>query len=429
MATGRRYDFLEPMGLRHGARVDERTGFLHAPIRPTRTGIMVYRLADGSISRELKHPEDVFDAASLATLERVVITRGHPRDSKGRPVDVTTKNVDRLKVGHGGDKIGRERVRDEEHPLIHATITDAAVVKAITDEGLDQVSMGYTVEVVDEPGVWNGQPYDRRHKNIRYDHLAVALPMGGRGGSTVNVLLDEADGLHEQDDDPSPPTTTTTRKDDSTMATLRYRIDDIELELEPATLSILRPLIEKRDAAIRTAATDAKTAADRITALEAERDQLKADGAKEKKRADDAEAAKGKTGAVKPVLVELARIRKIVPTIDEKQLDAMLSADDPIAALRKHAVLTVCADEADALKDKPAAYFDARLDHLLKDAKKTDDTAPIAGDLLRARPVSHASDEPSKQLDDILNLDGDPLSYVADDKSIAGAPARPNARA
>lgn len=428
MGTVRRYDLLQPIGLKSGARIDERTGFLHAKVRPTRTGILVYRLADGSISRELKHPEDVFDAASLATLERVVITRGHPRDSKGRPVDVTSSNVKVLQVGHGGSKIGRERVGDEEHPVVDATITDAAVVKDITEGKLDQVSMGYSVEVVDESGVWNGQAYDRRHKNIRYDHLAAALPMGGRGGSTVNVVLDSADG-ELVDDDADPPTTTQRKNEDDTMATIRFRIDDVEIELDPTALTVLRPALERRDAAIRKAEADAKAQADRITALEAERDQLKADGAKEKKRADDAEGAKGKGGAVKPVLVELARIRKLVPTIDEKQLDAMLGADDPIAALRKHAVLTVCADEADALKDKPAAYFDARLDHLLKDAKKTDDTAPIAGDLLRARPVPHASDEPSKKLDDILNLDGDPLAYVDDDKGLTGAPARPSARA
>lgn len=423
MTTARRYDLLGPMGLRHGARVDTRTGFLHAPIRPTRTGVLLYRLADGSLSRELKHPEDVFDPASLATLERVVITRGHPRDAKGKPLDVTTKNVAALQKGHAGSKIERERLRDEEHPVIDATVTDDATVKAITEGGLDQVSMGYSVEIVDEAGIWNGQQYDRRHKNIRYDHLAVALPMGGRGGDTVNVLLDDADGgIEERAQQPAP--TTEERKDDSTMATIKVRIDEVELDIEPSAWTVLAPIIAKRDQAITTAKAETATATSRIATLEAERDTAKTETAKEKKRADDADAAKGKGGAVKPVLVEMARARKVA-ALDEATLDAVLAAPEPIPALHKACVLAACADEAAALKDKSAEYFAARFDGLVKLAAKVDSTEPVARELLGAGPKP-TGDDLTKQLDEALNFAGDPLAYV-DDAGISGRPERPRA--
>lgn len=415
--TVRRFDLLQPIGLRSGARVDERTGFLHARVRPTRTGILVYRLADGSISRELKHPEDVFDPASLATLERVVLTRGHPRDEKGRPIDVTTDTVDRLKVGHGGDNITRERVGDEDHPVITATVTDAATVKAITTDGLDQVSVGYTVEVVDESGVWNGQPYDRRHKNIRYDHLAVALAHGGRGGSTVNVVLDAADGELVDDEHPTNPE----RKDDTnTMGTIRITLDDVSFDIEPTTWSVLQPLLQKRDAAIASARAEATATAARIVQLEAERDAAKADAAREKKRGDEAESKRPVD--LKPVLKTLA-VGRTIAQLDEKVVDAILADADPIAATHKAVVLTVCADEAQAIKDKPAAYFEARFDHLVASQKRGDDTSPVARALLGASPTT-TTDDVQRKLDDVLNLDGDPLSYL-DASGIAGQPQRP----
>ncbi len=421
--SARRYDLLQPIGLRNGARVDERTGFLHAPVRPTRTGILLYRMADGSISRELKHPEDVFDPASLATLERVVATRGHPRDSKGRPIDVTTDTVGRLKVGHVGDKIERQRVRDEDHPVVAMTINDAATVKAIVEDGLDQVSMGYTVDVVDEPGVWNGQPYDRRHRNIRYDHIAVALPMGGRGGSTVNVVLDEADAELVLEGDPSP-SSPPQRKDDDTMANIRITLDSIGFDIEPTTWSVLQPLIAKRDAALEQLKADAAETAKTIAKLEGERDAAKADATKEKKRADDAEAKASSPVSVKPLLATLAAARKLVQ-LDEKAVDAILADKEPIARTHREVVLAVCKDEAESLKDKSAAYFEARFDALVAGVKRTDATAPVAGALFTAAPPP---DVDSKKLDEVLYLDGDPLAYL-DEAGITGQPKRTGANA
>lgn len=420
----RRYDLLQPLGLRNGARVDERTGFLHAPVRPTRTGILLYRMADGSISRELKHPEDVFDPASLATLERIVATRGHPRDAKGRPLDVTTETVARLKVGHAGDKIERQRVRDEDHPVVALTINDAATVKAIVEDGLDQVSMGYTVDVVDEPGVWNGQPYDRRHRNIRYDHIAVALPMGGRGGSTVNVVLDEADAELVLDGDPSPSPAPPQRKDDDTMANIRITLDSIGFDIDPATWGVLQPILAKRDAALEQLKADAAEHTKTVAKLEGERDAAKAEAAKEKKRADDAEAKASSPVSVKPLLVTLASARKLVQ-LDEKAVDAILADKEPIARVHREVVLAVCKDEADALKDKGAAYFEARFDALVASIKKTDGTAPVAGALFTAAPPA---DPTVAKLDEVLYLDSDPLSYL-DDAGITGQPKRTGANA
>lgn len=406
--TQRRYDLLESIGTDRGAKVDRRTGFLHAQVRPTRTGIMVYRHADGSVTRELKHPDDVFDPASLATLERIVITRGHPRDSNGKPLDLTTKTVKELQVGHGGSRIARERVGDEEHPIVDATVTDASVVADITrkDAPLDQVSLGYSVEVIDESGVWNGQPYDKRHKNIRYDHLAVALQHGGRGGSTVNFVLDEADGVLVHDDDPQPQQQQ--RKDDDTMGNIRITLDEVGLDIDPTAWSILSPLVAKRDAAIKSHASTIATLTDEKTKLEAARDQALKTAADEKKRADEAEAKAKAPREIKPILQTLQKGRRIVE-LDEKAVDAILGDADPIAATHRAVVLLACADEADALKGKSPAYFEARFDALASTSQRRDSTEPVAGALQQARPAPRVDE---KVLEDALYPDKDPLSYL-----------------
>ena len=59
-------------------RRDAETGFLFAPVQPTRAGVFVYQDSSGKTVRELRDDADVFDPASLATLENAVITNSHP---------------------------------------------------------------------------------------------------------------------------------------------------------------------------------------------------------------------------------------------------------------------------------------------------------------------------------------------------------------
>jgi hypothetical protein len=62
-------------------------------------------------------------------------------------------------------------------------------IDAIESGEKKQLSPSYHYEVDDQPGVWNGQKYDLRMKNIRANHLA--LVQEGRQGPSV-VVADEA---------------------------------------------------------------------------------------------------------------------------------------------------------------------------------------------------------------------------------------------
>ncbi|MCP4051067.1 MAG: DUF2213 domain-containing protein [bacterium] len=53
-------------------------GFLRLPAKVTRTGIFIYRKADGSLVKELRPSDEVFNADSLTSLLGKPLTNNHP---------------------------------------------------------------------------------------------------------------------------------------------------------------------------------------------------------------------------------------------------------------------------------------------------------------------------------------------------------------
>lgn len=423
----RRFDLVGPLGQR--ARLDSETGFLHASVRPTRTGVFVYRMPDGTISRELKHPEDVFDAASLESLKRLVLTRGHPRDAKGLPIDVTTENVKRLQVGQAGDDIRRVSFAGHDLPEVDATITDKATVESVTTKGRDQVSLGYRTEVVEESGEFNGEPYDRRHTNIRYNHLAVDID-AGRGGWTVAFQLDEADAVL---DVPHNPTRQT-----RTDAMEKIIIDGTEVELEPGKIVIIKAALERRDAKIDALATAVKTKTDANEATQAKLDQATAEVTKLKSDADKSKTDAGAVdvGAQTRDLIDVVGRAALVGKLDEKATAALLDLKPAVvdgkprslvAEIRRKVVIDALGDEGKKLEGKSDAYFEARFDALYDAIKSGDSTTALARALAGPRKTDAADPRAAKgedkdlqqRLDAVLNVD-DPLKH-ADPKSFVSA--------
>lgn len=147
-----------------------------------RVGIQIYRNADGSMRREFRPPEEVFDEESLASFAGKPITDDHPEDM------VTAENAKKLAVGMIKDA-GKRVNNDVVAPII---VLDAQTIKKI-ENGKKELSLGYTVEIVEQPGEWNGQKYDAIQKNIRINHLAVVVK-GRAGNARFNL-----DGLQSVD--------------------------------------------------------------------------------------------------------------------------------------------------------------------------------------------------------------------------------------
>jgi len=146
----------------------------------TRTGVFTYKHRDGHTTRELRHPNDVFDPAAVASFIQVPVTDDHP--TKGR---VTPDNVRRLSVGNLGDTISRE----DSLVVADMVIRDVSAIEKI-DGGKCQLSCGYTADVIPEVGNFNGEHYDHRQTNIRGNHVAIVDQ--GRAGN-ARLLLDDED--------------------------------------------------------------------------------------------------------------------------------------------------------------------------------------------------------------------------------------------
>ena len=141
----------------------------------TRCGIFEYTNPDGSVRRELRLPEDVFEPASLASY-------------KGKPIIIT----------HDAGLVDKDNVHDE---IIGTILSEgyrsgddvrADIVihdtDAMKDCQMKELSLGYSLDLDETPGVWNGMPYDARQRNIRINHLALVSE--ARAGDKARLNID-----------------------------------------------------------------------------------------------------------------------------------------------------------------------------------------------------------------------------------------------
>ena len=159
-------------------------GFVRAEGYLTRSGIFVYRDAQGNTVREFRPPEEVFHPDSLASFALVPVTNDHPSDL------LTADNAKQYAVGSVSDAV----TPDGDKVRAALMITDAAAIAAL-DAGKSELSCGYTADVVQEAGVWQGQPYDAVQRNIRGNH--VALVDAGRAGPACAIRMDAAGAAQE----------------------------------------------------------------------------------------------------------------------------------------------------------------------------------------------------------------------------------------
>lgn len=159
-------------------------GFVRAEGYLTRSGIFVYRDAQGKTVRELRPPQEVMHADSLASFGLMPVTNEHPSEL------LTADNAKQYAVGSVSESVVPEG--DKVRAVL--MITDASAIEAL-DAGKSELSCGYTADVVQEAGVWQGQPYDAVQRNIRGNH--VALVDAGRAGPACAIRMDAAGAAQE----------------------------------------------------------------------------------------------------------------------------------------------------------------------------------------------------------------------------------------
>src|SRR3989338_8217970 len=154
-------------------------GFVRVDARLTRTGIFTYH-NDGKVTRELRLPEEVFRCDSLKSIAGAPVTDLH------HDTFVCPENAKELAVGFAGEEIKP----DGDFVTAKLTITDAAAIEALKEGSRKEISLGYTCEVEDSPGVYNGEPYDGVQRNIVVNHIALGPKGWGRAGPEVSVKTD-----------------------------------------------------------------------------------------------------------------------------------------------------------------------------------------------------------------------------------------------
>lgn len=295
-----------------------------------RTGIQEYRRADGSIRRELRPPEEVFHADSLASFAGKPITDGHPKAM------VTAANAKALSVG----TIRGDGKQDGDDVLAPIIVHDAGMIDKADKGGVRELSLGYKVDLDETPGEWNGQRYDAVQRNIRVNHLAFVRK--GRAGN-ARINLDRFDAASfETEEDVKPMSETLGR----------IRLDSgLEYQAAPEVIVAFD--------AMRTKLTEANARADgaqkNVDTVAAERDALQArvDGFK-----DELDAANGK--AIETVKARMA----LEGVASEFKVDHADKSDREI----KEGVIKAVRNDAD-LTGKSDAYVDAAFDMAVETRK------------------------------------------------------------
>lgn len=167
-----------------GAKVSRTPqGFLRVGGNLTRVGVLDYHRADGSVFRELRLPEEVFKADSLATMKLAPVTELHPSGM------VTPTNVGQVQVG-----IVSEDVKHDDRFVIgDAVVQRQDTMSKVMSRALCELSPGYRCWVETREGEWHGQKYDGIQRDIEYNHLAVGPKDWGRSGNDVALRLDGLD--------------------------------------------------------------------------------------------------------------------------------------------------------------------------------------------------------------------------------------------
>jgi hypothetical protein len=165
-------------------------GGIAAPANLTRTGVLTYRRTDGTVFRELRHPEEVFHPDSLATLRAAPITRRHPAGP------VTASNWAELAVGHVGEDVRQ----DGRFVAATVRVQTADVARAIESGDAKEFSCGYHCRLDMTPGEYEGERYDAIQRDIRYNHVGIGPSGWGRAGSEVALRTDGVEGTYPSGD-------------------------------------------------------------------------------------------------------------------------------------------------------------------------------------------------------------------------------------
>lgn len=334
----RRYDLAQPL-LSKPELTPE--GFLRAPAALTRTGVFIYRNADGTTRGELRLPEEVFHPDALASFRLAPVTLLHPA------VPVTAANVRDVQVGSIGDTV----TQDGDKVVSNIAINDKRAVDEVLSGRAQQLSCGYDCELEMTPGEYQGQHYDAIQRGIRGNH--VALVPAGRAGPSVGVRLDAQDAMQV---DPAQ----------TSGALVKTKIGGKEFDVsDEVAHAVIRAdeqhaqALAGKDAELKLARSETEKATARADAAQAKADSAEAAAKKAEQARADAADPKRFHGAVEERVELLSKVQRVLGTDESKKLAKADKKDLQVAVLAKLAPDFKADGKSE---DYLAARFDAELE-------------------------------------------------------------------
>lgn len=309
LGSVQRYERIDSWMFVSGA-VTDADGFLRDSPIVARTGIYIYQQPDGTIRREYRPPEEVFDTDSEASFVGKPIVVGHPVSGI-----VNSDTAQDLAIG---TILSSGYQKDETNIACDIVIHNPSAIGE--KRGL---SLGYRVDIEEAPGITpDGQQYDVIQRNIRINHLAVVDR--ARAGAKARLNLD-GDEIIE-----------------GVETKMKIKIDSVDFEVDEKIANYVNSLQNKEENArvkLDTANTELKSVKEQNTALKADADDKKAkldamiaerDGLKAKVDAADAEkekAVKEAVEAVKADMQERAELEETAKIAKVEKTDGLTNAE------------------------------------------------------------------------------------------------------
>lgn len=332
-------------------------GYLRADAWLTRSGVFLYQNPDGSTRREYRPESEVFDSASLDTLQLVSLTDDHP------PVLLDSANTKTYTVG----KVGQDIERDGRWVRGTVQVDDASVQDKIRS-GKAELSAGYTVDFEPTPGVTpDGLEYDGIQRNIRYNHLSV-VDRGRASDGLEKAALKLDAAIQTKAVEPE------TRQRTDGVKTVKVKINGEKFDVDP----------------------------DVAEALAAEREIVQEKMDKEAARADAAEEAKDQVQSKLDEATDADKFRAAVQNrvdLERKALDVLGDKEDLATKTDAEIMGAVVA------KLCPNAKLDGRSDAYLR--------GRFDSALEHASTVKDAQDKTKKAIKDSAEGDAQPEGHDA----------------
>jgi len=346
-------------------------GYLTGRAIVTNIGVFPYVNKDGSIHRELRLPEEVFNLDSLNSLKNKPISNLHPKE------EINAENIKKHQVGFTGDAI-RE---DSYHVSIPLTITDPDTIQEIR-AGKRGLSAGYSLILEEMSGNYLGSQYDAIQRDIKYNHIAI-VPFG-RAGDAARIRMDSNSAYYEKHE---------IKIEEDTMPNLKkIKLDGVDYEAEGEVIKTLNQKsteLNEIQSKVDTLNTD-------FTKLTAERDTLKDRVGQLEKELKDSKLDETQINeAVEKRLKILSAADAAEIKVDEK---------DTELEIQKAVIIKVFPQAQ--LDNKDQVYIDARFDgavELLQEKKNAGNRAAVNGSALSGNSNSDDTDDD----DDDENLDAD----------------------